>query len=185
MRLLPSRMLLLPLAGLLFVAATAMPPAMAQPVTVDAARPKEKLVERYVNADRFDGLYKSVLDQYLMLSPKKAQAEALIEDETFENQIFGIVQKHAVTAFSMDELNAVASFMDTPEGKSIADKANRLGMSSKSSDFTADEKAALNRFKASPEGRSVASKSVTFVSTTLSDVMRTFLVRQAMANTLQ
>ena len=170
--------------------AVAQDPALplAQPdgqgAVAGAAPVKDAIVNRYVNARHYDGLYKNILGQYTMLSPHKAQAEALIDDETFENQIFGLVQKNAVSTFNLDEIKAMQKFIDSPAGQSLSEKANRLGMNTRGSDLSDDEKQALDNFKNSPEGRSVAGKSVKFASATLSDIMRTFLIRQSMANTL-
>ena len=163
----------------------AQPDGQSAPTAPTEPQPaKEAIVRGYVTPDRYDGLYRNVLDQYVMLSPHKAQAETLIDDETFENQIFGLVQKNALSTFSLDELRAMAKFIDSPAGQSLSDKVNRLGMNTRSGDLSDSEKKALADFKSSPEGRSVAGKSLKFASLTLSDIMRTFLIRQSMGNTL-
>lgn len=156
---------------------------MPAPLPGDMAQ-RQALVKQYVNPQRYDQLYQTVIDQYISMAPNNNNAQSLKEDPAFRDQIFGLVQQRASKTFTLDELQAMQKFVDSPEGGSISRKVNALGLQFRTKELDEKERAALNAFSQSPQGKSIAGKSVSFASGSLGEVMRSVLVRQAMSGGL-
>lgn len=142
---------------------------------------KRQLVEQYVTEERYGPLYDKVIAQYAAFTPpsRAAQTAALVDNADFKGRIFTLVREQLISRFTLEELQAEQRFLMSPDGQSIEQKINDKGLSFRPSDLSNSERQALRDFNATPVGQSVAKKNTAFISQTLSQVFKTFLMYQA------
>lgn len=142
---------------------------------------KRQLVDQYLTEERFGPLYEKVLAQYAAFTPpsRASQSAGLIGNPDFRSRIFRIVRDKLVSSYTLPELQAEAQFLKSPDGQSIERKINEQGLSFRNKDLSPSELQALRDFNATPVGQSVAHKNTAFISQTLSQIFKTFLLYQS------
>ncbi len=167
-------------AALFLFIVAALPASAAAEGPADAAL-KRQLVDQYVTEERYGPLYEKVLAQYSAFAPpsREAQSAALVDNPDFRARIFGIVREKLVNSYTLPELQAEAQFLQSPDGQSIERKINDKGLSFRSKDLSPSELQALRDFNATPVGMSVAKKNTVFISQSMSQIFKTFLLYQS------